>query len=74
MELPWNILQNSVFEGEISEVRLKEMILRAKEFMNADEDSIILFKGKDIKWMEKKVVGVEKVTLINFYDCRYITF
>ena len=50
------------------------MILRAKEFMNADEDSIILFKGKDIKWMEKKVVGVEKVTLINFYDCRYITF
>ena len=74
MELPWNILQNSVFEGEISEVRLKEMILRAKEFMNADEDSIILFKGKDIKWMEKEVVGVEKVILINFYDCRYIIF
>ena len=74
MELPWNILQNFVFEGEISEVRLKEMILRAKEFMNADEDSIILFKGKDIKWMEKEVVGVEKVILINFYDCQYITF
>ena len=74
MELPWNILQNFVFEGEISEVRLKEMILRAKEFMNADEDNIILFKGKDIKWMEKEVVGVEKVILINFYDCRYITF
>ena len=59
-------VQNSVFEGEISEVRLKEMILRAKEFMNADEDSIILFKGKDIKWMEKEVVGVEKSDINQF--------
>lgn len=66
MELPWNILQNSVFEGEISEVRLKEMILRAKEFMNVDKDSIILFKGKDIKWMEKEVVGVEKSDINQF--------
>lgn len=66
MELPWNILQNSVFEGEISEVRLKEMILRANEFMNADEDSIIMFKGKDIKWMEKEVVGVEKSDINQF--------
>ena len=66
MELPWNILQNSVFEGEISEVRLKEMILRSKEFMNVDKDSIILFKGKDIKWMEKEVVGVEKSDINQF--------
>lgn len=66
MELPWNILQNFVFDGEISEVRLKEMFLRAKEFMNVDKDSIILFKGKDIKWMEKEVVGVEKSDINQF--------
>ena len=51
MELLWNILQNSVFEGEISEVRLKEMILRAKEFMNEDEDCL---KEKILSGWKKK--------------------
>lgn len=40
-----NWIQNSVFEGEISEVRLKELLILAKGFMKEDEDSIIIFKG-----------------------------
>ena len=40
-----NWIQNSVFEGELSEVRLKELLLLAKGVMNPEEDCIIIFKG-----------------------------
>lgn len=41
-----NWIQNSVFEGEISEVRLKELLSSAKKFIDESEDSIIVFKGR----------------------------
>ncbi|MBI4647786.1 MAG: CRISPR-associated endonuclease Cas2, partial [Bacteroidia bacterium] len=34
-----NWIQNSVFEGEITEVKLKELILHAKNIMELEEDS-----------------------------------
>lgn len=36
-----NWIQNSVFEGEISEVRLKELLMLCDAFMKKEEDSII---------------------------------
>lgn len=53
-------VQNSVFEGEISEVRLKELLMSAEQFMNKDEDSVILFKGRDKYRLEKEIVGKER--------------
>lgn len=53
-------VQNSVFEGEISAVRLKELLICAEQFMKKDEDSIILFKRRDKSWMEKEIVGKER--------------
>ncbi|MBN2777283.1 MAG: CRISPR-associated endonuclease Cas2 [Bacteroidales bacterium] len=61
-----NWIQNSVFEGEISEVKLNELILHAKAIMEIDEDSVIIFKSRQEKWLEKQVVGKEKSTLDNF--------
>ena len=43
-------VQNSVFEGEISPVKLKELKLEAKAFMEEDEDSILIFKSRQEKW------------------------
>lgn len=60
-----NWIQNSVFEGEITEVKLKELILRAKDLMNGEEDSLIIFKSREGKWLEKEVVGKEKNSLDN---------
>ncbi|MEC7754906.1 CRISPR-associated endonuclease Cas2 [Roseivirga sp. UBA1976] len=59
-------IQNSVFEGEITEVKLKELIFKAKKFMKPEEDSIIVFKSRDEKWLEKEIVGHEKNRLDNF--------
>ena len=61
-----NWIQNSVFEGEISEVRLKEMLSAAKAFMKEDEDSIIVFKGSSQCSLEKKFIGKERCSIDNF--------
>lgn len=58
-------IQNSVFEGDITEVKLKELLNEAKEIMKLDKDSIILFKSRHEKWLEKEVIGQEKNNLDN---------
>ncbi len=55
-----NWIQNSVFEGEITEVKLKELILRAESIMEKDYDSLIFFKSRNEQWLEKQIVGKEK--------------
>jgi CRISPR-associated protein Cas2 len=55
-----NWIQNSVFEGEITEVKLKELVLKAKAIMELEEDSVIIFKTRQEKWLEKQIVGIER--------------
>ena len=59
-------IQNSVFEGEITEVKLKELIIFAKEIMNEETDSLIIFKGREQKWMQKQIIGKEKSNIDKF--------
>jgi CRISPR-associated protein Cas2 len=61
-----NWIQNSVFEGEITEVKLKELISKAWLIMKPEADSIIIFKSRDAKWLEKEIVGKEKGETGNF--------
>ena len=61
-----NWIQNSVFEGEISEVKLKELTLKAKSFMDEDEDSLIIFSGRTEKWLDKQVIGKERCSTDSF--------
>lgn len=58
-----NWIQNSVFEGEISEVKLKELKLKAKSIIKEETDSIIIFKANDEKWLNKEIVGKERSSL-----------
>lgn len=60
-----NWIQNSVFEGEISEVKLKELVIRAKKVIDEDVDSLIMFKTRQERWLEKEIVGKERSTLDN---------
>lgn len=60
-----NWIQNSVFEGELTEVKLKELLQRAKDIMNRERDSIIVFTSRQEKWLEKQVIGREKNELDN---------
>ena len=58
-----NWIQNSVFEGEITEVKLKELVIRAKKIMKSEEDSLIIFKSRDKQWLDKEIVGLERSEL-----------
>lgn len=60
-----NWIQNSVFEGELTDVKLKELLHTAKQIMNEETDSIIVFKSRQEKWLEKMVVGKEKNKIDN---------
>lgn len=60
-----NWIQNSVFEGEISESKLEELKIEAKEIMDEDDDSFIVFKTRQEKWLDKEIVGKERSTLDN---------
>lgn len=62
--LSW--IQNSVFEGEITEVKLKELLIRSKAIIKREEDSIIVFKSRGEKWLEKQVIGMERNELDTF--------
>ncbi|SHN04424.1 CRISPR-associated protein Cas2 [Cyclobacterium lianum] len=61
-----NWIQNSVFEGEITEVKLKELISRARKFMKEEDDSLIIFKSREQKWLEKEIIGQDKNDLDTF--------
>ncbi len=61
-----NWIQNSVFEGEISEARLEELKICAHNIMNDEEDSFIIFKTRQEKWLDKEIVGKERCSLSNF--------
>jgi CRISPR-associated protein Cas2 len=60
-----NWIQNSVFEGELTDVKLNELLHEAKAIMDLDKDSVILFKSRQEKWLEKQIVGKEKNPLDN---------
>jgi CRISPR-associated protein Cas2 len=62
--LSW--IQNSVFEGELSEVQLKELQIKAQKFMKMEEDSLIIFKSRDEKWLDKQVIGKERSSIDTF--------
>jgi CRISPR-associated protein Cas2 len=61
-----NWIQNSVFEGEITEARLEELKLAARDIMDEEEDSFIIFKTRQEKWLDKEIVGKERSSLDNF--------
>ena len=61
-----NWIQNSVFEGEITELKLKELIFEARQIMDEEYDSLIIFSSRNERWLDKQVVGLNKNELDNF--------
>jgi CRISPR-associated protein Cas2 len=58
-----NWIQNSVFEGEISEVKMKELIYKMKEIMDLEYDSVITFTSRDEVYLKKQIIGLEKASI-----------
>ncbi|MDA3818551.1 MAG: CRISPR-associated endonuclease Cas2 [Prolixibacteraceae bacterium] len=61
-----NWIQNSVLEGEISEVKLLELKKEALDIIDTETDSLIIFNTRNEKWLKKEVVGKERQSVDNF--------
>lgn len=59
-------VQNSVFEGEITPSKLKELIFEVEQIIDKDYDSFIIFKNQNKNWLNKQIVGKEKGSLDQF--------
>ena len=53
-------VQNSVFEGELSEGMLEELKLNLYNIIDSSEDSILVYTISNPKWINKMVWGIEK--------------
>jgi len=53
-------VQNSVFEGELTDAKFKEMQIGLKKRIKADKDSVLFYKLKANYDVEKESMGVEK--------------
>ena len=51
-------VQKSVFEGMITEARLKRLKNELAQVIKKDEDSIIIYRFETLKYSSKEVIGV----------------
>ena len=60
-------IQNSVFEGELLESQLIKLKSELKDHIREDKDSIIVFKSRNQRWLDKIFLGkVEEDVTDNF--------
>ena len=61
-----NWVQNSVFEGELTEAKLKELKLALKRVIHPDEDSVLIYRAREQSYFTREVMGQEKNTTDTF--------
>lgn len=59
-------IQNSVFEGELSESQILKLKYEINDIIRDDIDSVILFKSRSDKWLKKELWGVQEDKNSNF--------
>lgn len=53
-------VQNSVFEGEVTESESAIILSRIKDIVNQEKDSIIYYLFDTDKYKERGIIGIEK--------------
>jgi CRISPR-associated protein Cas2 len=61
-----NWIQNSVFEGEITKAQMAALKADLKEIINKDKDSVIFYKMRTTKYLNKEIMGKEKSEISSF--------
>lgn len=53
-------VQNSVFEGEISEANYRKLKMELVHIIEEDEDSIIFYTFRTTKYSKRETMGIKK--------------
>ena len=60
-------IQKSVFEGNLTQLQLMKLKTELKRNIREDKDSLIIFKSRNEKWLEKEFLGVIEDKTSNFF-------
>lgn len=60
-------IQKSVFEGNLTELDLMKLEAELDDYIRKDRDSLIIFKSRSEKWLEKEFCGIEDDKTSNFF-------
>jgi CRISPR-associated protein Cas2 len=53
-------VQNSVFEGEITEAKFKKLKEELKRIIDKEEDSVVIYNLRTTKYSSREVIGQQK--------------
>lgn len=60
-------IQKSVFEGNLTELNYMKLKSELNSYIRKDEDSLIVFKSRSEKWLEKEFLGIIDDKTSNFF-------
>ena len=55
-----NWIQNSVFEGQLTKAQLARVKSGLASLTDPENDSVIIYQFRDVRWIDKEVMGVDK--------------
>lgn len=58
-------IQNSVFEGELTESELRKVRAEIKKRVNEESDSVLIFIFSSPKIVQREVIGIERAETSN---------
>jgi len=53
-------IQNSTFEGDITEAQIVKLKYELGKYIRKDLDSVIIFKSRNEKWLQKEFWGIKE--------------
>jgi len=53
-------VQNSVFEGELTEMKLRQLKRELKAIIDEEYDSVIIYRFESTRYSSREVMGLEK--------------
>lgn len=60
-----NHIQNSVFEGNLTEAKYTELKYKIDNIIRKEKDSVIFFTSSNENWLQKNILGLNKNDLSN---------
>lgn len=60
-------IQKSVFEGNLSKLDYLKLKSELNNYIRQDQDSLIIFKSRSEKWLEKEFLGKVDDKTSNFF-------
>jgi CRISPR-associated protein Cas2 len=53
-------VQNSVFEGELTDAQIETVRIGLKKLLDEDTDSVLIFISREARWLTREVLGRER--------------